>query len=311
MAVKGHQGGTAPRTHRVGDLQFAGMVSAGLIACVLVAGALLAPLTGRSGHTGPGPSHPREQTVRLSPPVPPAVGALPQPDAARHERTAPRSDAVTLVRLQGPASGSRPSLSASDGEARGRLPERAAAMDSDADGLPDLWEIQYGLDPHSAADARADSDHDGLDNLTELRLHTAPSQRDSNGDGVLDGDEDSDRDGAPNLVEQRAGTDPGSDEDVPGDQETPNPGPVVTEPDPDVVVDDGGSGADPPPAPPGDDDPPSPPLPPPPSETPQAPAPAPDAPPAPAPAPDLPAPAPDVPAPAPAPAPDLPPQPQP
>jgi len=39
--------------------------------------------------------------------------------------------------------------------------------DSDADGLPDLWELNHSLNPLNATDAQADSDNDGLSNLEE------------------------------------------------------------------------------------------------------------------------------------------------
>ncbi|HYM56978.1 MAG TPA: hypothetical protein VES79_03360, partial [Solirubrobacteraceae bacterium] len=331
--VKRDSGKTTRIGPRVGDLQFAGMVSAGLIATVLVLGALMAPVVGRNGHVG-SPSHERDQTVRLSPPAPSPLAAVPEsagrgPDlrlAAR--RSAPLAARGTIVTQRLDASGpgaaiaprgappqSEP-LGASDGAPATRLPEPLdfaanVARDTDGDGLPDLWEIQYGLNPQSAGDAGIDSDHDGLDNLTELRLRTLPTGADSNGNGVSDGDEDADGDGlhnstenhigsdpttadsntdgvtdafddadgdgAPNLAEQEAGTDAGSHEDIPTEPVTPAPTPVAIEPDPDLEVDDGGSGAGTPPAPPADvpANPAPVPAPAPEPETPQAPAPPP------------------------------------
>jgi hypothetical protein len=52
-----------------------------------------------------------------------------------------------------------------------------AAPDADGDGLPDAWEIAYGLDPGSAAapdGASDDPDHDGLSNLAELTAGSHP-----------------------------------------------------------------------------------------------------------------------------------------
>ena len=43
----------------------------------------------------------------------------------------------------------------------------SAALDADGDGLPDLWELAYGLNPKDPADAQTDPDGDGLTNLEE------------------------------------------------------------------------------------------------------------------------------------------------
>ena len=47
------------------------------------------------------------------------------------------------------------------------------ALDSDGDGMPDAWEIYYGLDPYTD-NANADHDGDGLTDLQECRLGTNP-----------------------------------------------------------------------------------------------------------------------------------------
>jgi len=44
--------------------------------------------------------------------------------------------------------------------------------DSDGDGLPDRWEINYGFNPKNAYDASKDPDYDGLTNLQEYQLGT-------------------------------------------------------------------------------------------------------------------------------------------
>jgi hypothetical protein len=61
-------------------------------------------------------------------------------------------------------------------------------VDWDGDGLPDDWEIRYRLNPW-ANDANLDSDGDGLTNLEEYELGTDPFNPDTDGDGILDGDE--------------------------------------------------------------------------------------------------------------------------
>ncbi len=51
--------------------------------------------------------------------------------------------------------------------------------DSDEDGLPNLWEDQYGLNPNDPADAAQDTDNDGHSNLEELLAGTRPNDADS------------------------------------------------------------------------------------------------------------------------------------
>jgi PKD repeat protein len=58
--------------------------------------------------------------------------------------------------------------------------------DTDYDGLPDTWEIMYGLDPYNPDDANLDSDGDSLTNLDEYILGTDPIKFDTDGDGVVD-----------------------------------------------------------------------------------------------------------------------------
>jgi hypothetical protein len=64
----------------------------------------------------------------------------------------------------------------------------ASVADADADGLPNDFEAEFGLDLE-ADDARDDIDEDGLSNLVEMELGTSPVEDDSDGDGVGDGDE--------------------------------------------------------------------------------------------------------------------------
>jgi hypothetical protein len=61
----------------------------------------------------------------------------------------------------------------------------SAARDLDADGLPEAWEVAFGLDPASA-DASSDADADGLSATEELELGTRPDLADSDLDGVDD-----------------------------------------------------------------------------------------------------------------------------
>src|SRR6185436_15401237 len=50
-----------------------------------------------------------------------------------------------------------------------------AAGDTDADGIPDAWEIAYGLNPNDPADAALDRDGDGMKNLQEYLAGTNPT----------------------------------------------------------------------------------------------------------------------------------------
>jgi hypothetical protein len=81
-----------------------------------------------------------------------------------------------------------------------------AYVDSDDDGMPDHWEVCHGLDPDDPSDAAEDLDGDGLNNLDEFTVESNPTETDTDGDHVSDGDEvnqygtdpvhvDSDRDG--------------------------------------------------------------------------------------------------------------------
>lgn len=60
-------------------------------------------------------------------------------------------------------------------------------FDTDMDGMPDLWEMQYGLNYDNSLDANEDTDQDGLTNLEEYLAGTNPLLADSDGDGYLDG----------------------------------------------------------------------------------------------------------------------------
>jgi len=46
--------------------------------------------------------------------------------------------------------------------------------DSDGDGIPDVWERQYGFDPFDRGDAAGDADNDGFTNLEEHLAGTDP-----------------------------------------------------------------------------------------------------------------------------------------
>jgi hypothetical protein len=95
-------------------------------------------------------------------------------------------------------------------------------VDTDSDGMPNSWEIQYDLDPEDASDANNDPDNDDLTNLEEYIAGTNPKNSDSDGDGMPDGweskygldpmtpsaDNDEDGDGKTDFEEYRDGTNP-------------------------------------------------------------------------------------------------------
>jgi len=91
---------------------------------------------------------------------------------------------------------------------------RQASGDWDNDGLPDAWEHIYGSWRYTAGqnlrhpDAALDVDADELPSLWEYRLTLNPLSADSDGDGILDGDEDADGDGLTNKQEIALGTSP-------------------------------------------------------------------------------------------------------
>jgi hypothetical protein len=100
----------------------------------------------------------------------------------------------------------------------------ADATDTDADGMPDVFEVAYALDPQ-VDDAAADPDGDGLDNLGEFLAGTSPTEPDTDGDGLSDFDEDAggvtdptdadtDDDGMPDGWELAHGLDPANDADA-------------------------------------------------------------------------------------------------
>jgi hypothetical protein len=94
--------------------------------------------------------------------------------------------------------------------------------DIDGDGIPDLYEMEHGLDMNISSDASLDQDSDGLSNLEEFINHTNPNNNDTDDDDMPDGwevlygldplkensNEDKDGDGISNYKEFLASTDP-------------------------------------------------------------------------------------------------------
>jgi len=61
--------------------------------------------------------------------------------------------------------------------------------DDDNDGIPDVLEEEFGLDPRDPLDAEADEDGDGLNNREEIEGGTDFRDADSDDDGLSDGEE--------------------------------------------------------------------------------------------------------------------------
>lgn len=94
--------------------------------------------------------------------------------------------------------------------------------DTDSDGLPDYWEVQYGLNETDPSDAELDKDLDGLNNTLEYEIGTDPTTGDTDDDGMPDGweyennlyptipsaDNDEDGDGYSDLEEYQREWDP-------------------------------------------------------------------------------------------------------
>jgi len=78
-------------------------------------------------------------------------------------------------------------------------------LDDDNDGIPDTWEIAFGLNPLDASDALMDTDNDGISNVKEYQLGSNPQN----------GNEDADGDGYSNFDEHLVGSDPLNKNDIP------------------------------------------------------------------------------------------------
>ncbi len=121
----------------------------------------------------------------------------------------PKGTAIGAEWFENPDLGSLEELvQSTDGDPQGKI---IFSDDADGDGLPDVWELDHGLDP-AVDDREGDSDEDGLGNELEFYLGTDLANTDSDGDGLTDGDEftvhgsspsstDSDGDGLPDGAE--------------------------------------------------------------------------------------------------------------
>lgn len=98
------------------------------------------------------------------------------------------------------------------------------SKDSDGDGLPDLFERESGLGVNTTEDAEQDIDGDGLSNVQEFELGTSIDLTDSDGDGIVDGEDpfptfieytgDLDKDGLPDEYEREQSLSPSDPSDA-------------------------------------------------------------------------------------------------
>lgn len=68
-------------------------------------------------------------------------------------------------------------------------PSWSLLEDADQDGIKDLDEILYGMNPLDSSDGLSDEDGDGLSLAWEYYLGTNPTQKDTDADGISDSDE--------------------------------------------------------------------------------------------------------------------------
>jgi hypothetical protein len=81
-----------------------------------------------------------------------------------------------------------------------------AKTDTNLNGIPDSWEIQFKL--AITFTAYGDDDKDGISNYLEFLLKLNPESSDSDHDGIKDNDEDNDGDGLSNEDEVVLGDNP-------------------------------------------------------------------------------------------------------
>ncbi len=79
--------------------------------------------------------------------------------------------------------------------------DKLSIGDADGDGMPGWWEQQNGLDDNDALDAELDGDLDNLSNLEEYLHETSITEIDTDGDGLIDGDEVNIHDTDPRIAD--------------------------------------------------------------------------------------------------------------
>ncbi|HWK26735.1 MAG TPA: hypothetical protein VNS09_09235 [Solirubrobacter sp.] len=233
----------ADRPTALGDLRFAGTIAAGLVAGTLGLGALAAPLVGwknwpdglRPEAAGAPvvlaqaqapriPSHHPSSRGGGSGPALGGVSALTTTGlggtaAAGGPGTSGGLATLTLGDVTGsgtPVADTPEQASLTSGRSSSTQPASGSAdyappqfknPDTDNDGLSDSFETARGGNANDASD-RGVVTSSGLTQATELRIRSKGGWIDTNGDGVIDGNDDADGDGVSNADEERNGTDP-------------------------------------------------------------------------------------------------------
>ena len=227
----------AARPTALGDLRFAGAIAAGLVAGTLGLGALATPLVGwkdwprRCRSSRPASrSFSRTRTCRSRARRRRRARSAPRGAAAPRPR---RSISRAPARRPCPAVWPRSSLRRRPGAGRRRRVRRSSQTDGDAP--KSRTEAASGTAVYEQTIGFADTDLDadgndvpdsqplgatnaasgvitgasGLSDGTEFRIRsTANGWRDTNGDGMIDGNDDADSDGVSNADEERNHTDP-------------------------------------------------------------------------------------------------------
>ncbi len=83
---------------------------------------------------------------------------------------------LSITRISGMISGNDPADWVGTSPSPGSHTSSSSLVDSDGDGIPDIWELAYGLDSHNPADADLDPDGDGMSNLQEYLTGTNPRE---------------------------------------------------------------------------------------------------------------------------------------
>ena len=229
----------SPRPSALGDLRFAGTIAAGLVAGTLGLGALAAPLVGWKDWPSGLEKDAAAEPMRLASPSQPSGGARENGGGnGGSQQPGPGGATPLSVSIPGPGGTGGPlpllpiggptNSTSSAGDDGGRsttaTPRSGTGQftgagfkpvdttDTDGDNMPNDYERTVtGTNAGDASDGSATNGY-GVTNSAEFRIKANLPAWDTNGNGVLDGEDDSDGDGVLNGVEERNGSDPASND---------------------------------------------------------------------------------------------------